>query len=146
MIIKKLTVEHAEAINRVDISSFTKPWSIDTVKTLLNSDSACVFGAFDGEQLIGYIALEWVLDEGSLTNLAVMPEYRRQGIAEALVHELLSNASSLKLQFVTLEVRVSNLPAIGLYQKLSFQQVGKRPAYYSAPCEDALLMTRYFKD
>lgn len=143
MIISKLNSEYTEAIHNVDKTCFSRPWSTDTIGTLLQSDTACVFGAFEGDKLVGYVALEWVLDEGSLTNLAVIPDYRRKGIAEALVNELILHTESLKLQFVTLEVRVSNIPAIGLYQKLGFEQVGVRPKYYSSPCEDALLMTRY---
>lgn len=143
MKIQKLTAEHTDAVHRVLSGCFQNPWSADTVKALMNSENACCFGAFEDDTLVGYIALEWVLDEGSLTDLAVLPQYRRRGLAEALTEELIKEAQRRNLQFVTLEVRVSNTPAVNLYKKLQFQEVGKRPNYYSSPKEDALLMTRY---
>ena len=84
-----------------------------------------------------------LLDEGYITNVAVFPSCRRQGVAEALLHELLHRADEKKLAFVTLEVRASNAPAIALYEKNGFQPVGVRKNYYSAPTEDGVLMTNY---
>lgn len=143
MFVKKLSSDDVSDILRIDSECFTNPWSEDTVSSLLKNSNACVFGALEGDLLIGYVALEWVLDEGSLTNLAVLPEFRRNGVAESLLQELLAFAESNNLQFVTLEVRASNIPAMSLYRKLGFKEVGKRPRYYSSPVEDALLMTKY---
>lgn len=84
-----------------------------------------------------------VLDEGYLSNIAVSPEHRRQGIAEALLKALLVRASARKLSFVTLEVRAGNIPAQTLYRKLGFTEVGVRRGYYEHPKEDAVLMTLY---
>lgn len=143
MTIVKLSAENIKDVCRVEESCFASPWSEATVEALLNSQSVCVFGCFEENTLAGYIALEWVLDEGSLTNLAVSPQYRRRGIAEKLTEALLEKAKELTLSFVTLEVRVSNTPASNLYRKTGFEEIGVRKGYYSNPREDALLMTKY---
>lgn len=94
----------------------------------------------EGEAL-GYLGMEYVLDEGGITNVAVFPVHRRQGIADALLNELLRRAKGLGLATVTLEVRETNAPAIALYQKHDFVPVGRRKNYYTSPTEDAILMT-----
>lgn len=142
MKIKVLTTEYAQDVYLVLSSSFSNPWSADTVKSLLESDTAVCFGAFEEDTLVGYAALEWVLDEGSLTDIAVLPAKRKKGVASLLMEALVDEAQKRNLQFVTLEVRQSNTPAISLYRKFGFEEVGKRPKYYKDPSEDALLMTR----
>ena len=79
--------------------------------------------------------------EGYVTNVAVLPEYRRQGIAQKLILKELEN----EMNFITLEVRKSNAPAINLYQKMGFENVGIRPRFYTAPDEDAVIMTKNIK-
>ena len=86
-----------------------------------------------------------VLDEGYISNVAVSPAARRQGIGRALVKELLNRAAEKKLSFVTLEVREHNEDAIRLYSSEGFLPVGTRTDYYDRPRENALLMTRFFK-
>lgn len=137
-----LTTEHSNSIYHILNNSFSSPWSIDTINTLFMSDNAVCLGVFEGGILAGYAALEWVLDEGSLSDIAVLPEQRQKGIANVLMEALLSEAQARDIQFVTLEVRESNTPAINLYKKFGFRTVGKRPRYYKAPVEDALLMTK----
>ena len=89
----------------------------------------------------GYVGCQTVLDEGYITNVAVSPDFRRQGIARALIAELTAKAGENKLAFVTLEVRESNAPAIALYTGAGFTPVGKRKNFYSNPTENAVLMT-----
>lgn len=89
----------------------------------------------------GYVGCQTVLDEGYITNVAVSPDFRRQGIARALIAELTAKAGENKLAFVTLEVRESNAPAIALYTGAGFVPVGKRKNFYSNPAENAVLMT-----
>ena len=89
--------------------------------------------------------MSYVLDEGYISNVAVSAEYRRQGIADALINKLCERAEELDLSFVTLEVRKSNDPAIALYSKYGFVPVGERKNYYEQPRENALLMTKYMK-
>ena len=139
-----LKTEHSSAIHNILSRSFSSPWSVDTINTLMLSDNAVCFGVFDGDTLAGYLALEWVLDEGSLSDIAVLPEYRRRGIANILMESLMVEAQKRNLQFVTLEVREGNTTAITLYKKFGFETVGKRPRYYKDPVEDAILMTKIF--
>lgn len=108
--------------------------------SLLNGRS-CFLAAKDGGTLLGYLGMEYILDEGNITNVAVFPQYRRQGIARALIKALLEEARRLSLTTVTLEVRVSNEAAIALYAGMGFLPVGRRCLYYNDPTEDALLMT-----
>ncbi len=142
MNIEKLTVNNTQAVQKLLSECFSTPWSCENISSLLSSEYGECFGVFDEDELVGYIALEWVLDEGSLTDLAVSPTYRRQGLASLLMDRLIESAQSKNLSFITLEVRASNLPAIKLYQKYGFLEAGRRPDYYRNPTEDALLMTK----
>ena len=87
----------------------------------------------------------YVLDEGYVSNVAVDPDCRRMGIADALICEIVSRAKALELSFVTLEVRESNAPARRLYEKHGFENVGLRKNYYDFPKENAILMTLLLK-
>ena len=93
--------------------------------------------------VLGYAELSVILDEGCLEKIAVDPKYRRQGVAEELLGAFLRFGRA-NLAFITLEVRESNAPAIALYEKLGFQQVGRRKNYYAEVHEDAILMTVEF--
>ena len=88
--------------------------------------------------------LRWA-DEGYITNVAVFPEYRRQGIAAQILQVFLQFAAANHLAFLTLEVRPSNAAAIALYQGFGFEEVGRRKNYYDLPKEDALILTKYFE-
>ena len=81
--------------------------------------------------------------EGSITNIAVHPDYRHQGIASSVLEKLVSHSCDNKLEFITLEVRESNINAIKLYEKFGFEEVGRRKNYYSNNHETAILMTKY---
>jgi ribosomal-protein-alanine N-acetyltransferase len=83
-----------------------------------------------------------VLDEGNITNIAVEKSYRRKNGGRMLVQAIVNEANARKLSFLTLEVRLSNLPAIKLYESCGFARVGLRKNYYEHPREDALLMTK----
>ena len=101
----------------------------------------CVFVLYEEDGIVkGYAGLQIVLDEGYITNVAVGPFFRRQGIASALMEELLKKLDTLS--FISLEVRESNLAAINLYTSLGFKEEGKRKNFYDAPKEDALIMTK----
>ena len=93
------------------------------------------------EKVVGYMGLQVFCGEGYVTNVAVLPEYRRQGIAKMLIEKQLQNDMS----FITLEVRESNLPAIKLYEFCGFENVGIRPKFYTDPTENAIIMTKYLR-
>ena len=131
------------AIAALERQCFSDPWSVEMLRPELPDDSHDFLLAVEGNTLIGYVGLMTVLDEGYLSNIAVTPERRRQGIAETLLKALLVRARARKLSFVTLEVRAGNTPAQTLYRKLGFTEVGVRRGYYEHPKEDAVLMTLY---
>ncbi len=101
------------------------------------------WGAWDGDQLIGFLIGEWVLDEATLINIAVMPDYQGQGVGKRLLGQFLSWAEEQFCRQVLLEVRVSNKGAIGLYQSFGFERIGVRKGYYPAVDgrEDAWVMS-----
>ena len=131
------------AIAALERQCFSDPWSVEMLRPELPDDSHEFLLAVEGEELLGYVGLMTVLDEGYLSNIAVSPEHRRQGIAETLLKALLVRARARKLSFVTLEVRAGNTPAQTLYRKLGFTEVGVRRGYYEHPREDAVLMTLF---
>lgn len=94
--------------------------------------------------ILGYAGLLVVLDEGYITNVAVRPEYRRQGIAGELLGVFRRFAEGNRMAFLTLEVRDSNASARALYAKHGFSEVGVRKNYYDHPKEDAVIMTLEF--
>ena len=99
--------------------------------------------AVDGEKIAGYVGSQTVLGWSDMMNLAVAPEYRRNGIGQTLVMELIRHLQEdQKATCLTLEVRASNMPAIELYSKLGFQEVGRRPGYYFKPKEDAIILRK----
>ena len=99
----------------------------------------------DNDKVAGYAGLQAVLDEGYITNVAVRPDCRKQGVAGKLLQVFLDFAQANHLAFLTLEVRPSNTAAVALYEKHGFQEAGRRKNYYEAPQEDALLLTKEFR-
>ena len=137
--------EHIDGILAIERECFAVPWTREGLCAYLPDDMHyMVICTDDKGEPIGYIGLMYVLDEGYISNVAVDPEYRRMGIADALITELINRANSLELSFVTLEVREGNEPAKALYNKHGFSKVGVRKNYYSFPTENAILMTKFF--
>lgn len=137
--------KHIAQIEELEKQCFSVPWTAQQLKTQLSGNMHVFIAAVNGEEVLGYMGMMYVLDEGYISNVAVSPEYRHRGIADALISELISRAQELELSFVTLEVRVSNAPAIALYKKHGFSEVGRRKNYYNFPTEDAILMTTFLK-
>ena len=137
---------HLPELETLEKRCFSLPWTEEMLMGQLPDDSH-EFLAAESETggLLGYVGMMTVLDEGYISNVAVAPEQRRQGIADALITELLERAALRALSFVTLEVREHNEPAIALYAKHGFAPVGQRKNYYEAPVENAILMTKFLK-
>ncbi len=137
---------HLEALEQLEMSCFSMPWTREMLLGQMPDDSHEFLAAEDESgELLGYVGMMTVLDEGYISNVAVAPEQRRRGIADALIRTLLDRAEMRELSFVTLEVREHNKPAIALYRKHGFVPVGLRKNYYEAPTENAILMTKYLK-
>ena len=134
---------HLAALAEIERACFHAPWSENMLREELGKGIFLV--AEQDGRTAGYVGCQTVLDEGYITNVAVSPGFRRQGIARALITELTAKAGENKLAFVTLEVRESNLAARRLYEKNGFEIVGKRKNYYEKPAEDAILMSKFFQ-
>ncbi len=107
---------------------------------MLSRRRECFLVAEEGGVLVGYVFMSTVLDEGSIDSIAVAPAHRRKGTADALVNAAVSGGRARALRFITLEVRAGNGPAVALYEKHGFSQVGRRKNYYEKPREDAVIM------
>lgn len=139
--------EHLDDILLMEQQCFSVPWTHEQLMAQL-SDFMHIFLAAEDEngRAVGYAGLMYVLDEGYISNVAVSPDRRREGIADVLLTELYARAKAKKLSFLTLEVRESNIPAQSLYKKHGYTEVGRRKAYYSRPKEDAVLMTCFLSE
>lgn len=143
MTIVPMAERHLAALAEIEKACFHAPWSESMLREELGKGIFLV-AERDG-QAVGYVGCQTVLDEGYITNVAVSPDCRRQGVGRALIGTLVSHAGAQGLAFVTLEARTSNMPAIALYENAGFQKVGVRKNFYTAPVEDALLMTFFLK-
>ena len=142
MIIRETKPEDVSAIAELEKQCFSAPWSENMILSSLESRLSCWLVAEINGTIAGYVGSESVLDSADMMNIAVAPEFRRQGVGEALVNGLISRLQSKSVAFLLLEVRVSNKSAIAMYEKLGFLQVGLRPRYYCNPREDALIMRK----
>ena len=133
---------HVAAIAQLEKICFNDPWSEKSIATELSSKLSCWLVAVEDDALVGYVGSQSVLGESDMMNIAVHPEYRRKGIAEALVTALVAELTARGNHSLMLEVRPSNTPAVTLYEKLGFFQVGRRPNYYRNPKEDALILRK----
>ena len=142
MKIVKMNSSHVPQIARLEEICFSEPWSEKSIASELENPLALWLVALDGETVAGYIGSQTVMDETDMMNVAVHPEYRRQGIGEALVMALIRQLQQTGSRNLSLEVRTSNVSARNLYEKLGFIQVGKRPRYYRNPREDAYILRK----
>ncbi len=144
--IADVRLEHIDEIEALEKLCFSLPWSRQALISQMPDDMHIFIAAVgDDGRVLGYVGMMYVLDEGYISNVAVSPEHRRLGIADSLINSLVDRANEKDLSFVTLEVRKSNAPAIELYRKNGFSEVGLRKNYYTKPTEDAILMTRFLK-
>jgi ribosomal-protein-alanine N-acetyltransferase len=137
---------HIQKLTEIDRVCFEQPWTFDGLKAELFSETACYFVAEKDGQAVGCAGMQSVCGECYIDKVSVHPYFRRRGIAQALVQHLIQSALKTDSEFITLEVRKFNEPAISLYKKLGFEPVGLRKNFYTNPLEDAILMTRYFKN
>lgn len=133
---------HVAQVAALEKQCFSEPWSENSVASELSNPLSAWLVAMDGDALAGYVGSQSVMGESDMMNIAVDAHYRRQGIAQALVEALVAQLKEKGNHSLTLEVRISNQPAIALYEKLGFEQVGKRPNYYRNPKEDALILRK----
>ena len=133
---------HVAAIAQMEKLCFSDPWSENSISYELTNRLSYWLVAMEGDTLVGYVGSQSVLGESDMMNIAVHPDHRRKGVAQALVNALVDGLAEQGNHCLTLEVRASNDPAIALYEKLGFCQVGRRPNYYRNPKEDALILRK----
>ena len=142
MRIAHMTAENVPQVAALEKVCFSDPWSEKSVASELENPLSRWLVALDGEMVAGYVGSQTVLDETDMMNVAVHPDFRRQGVARALILALTEELKNRGSRCLTLEVRASNDPARALYESLGFVLVGIRRNYYHNPKEDALILRK----
>lgn len=139
--IRQAKLYDVPAMARIERDSFGSPWSAEEItKDVTAGGNVYVAVAESGDEKAGYGEIRTVAGEAQIYNIAIAPEFRKNGIGEALLRHMITWAEESGCGLVTLEVRSSNDAAMGLYKKLGFREVGRRKGYYSKGGEDAVLM------
>ena len=130
------------AVAALETICFSDPWSENSVSSELKNKLSLWLVAEENGTVAGYIGSQTCGEESDVMNVAVHPDFRRRGIAEALVNALVAELKAIGSHCLTLEVRASNVPAIALYEKMGFSEIGRRKNYYRNPREDALILRK----
>lgn len=140
MIIRTMQEGDVAAVAALEAQIFPMPWSAAGFADTLPREDVIFLVAYEQDKLLGYVGIYCTLDEGEITNVAVAPAARRRGIARALLTELKQRLTNRNVDRIVLEVRVSNEPAIRLYEQMGFAVLGTRKNFYEKPTEDAYIM------
>lgn len=141
ILVREMEEKDVDGVLRIEELSFTTPWSKEAfvLEITTNKLAKYVIVERDGH-IVGYGGVWLIIDEGHITNIAVEPQYRGQGIGNFLVEKLIDICKERGITSLTLEVRKSNIVAQSLYKKYGFKECGIRPGYYSDTKEDAIIM------
>ena len=142
MEIRQMAQCHVVQVAELEKICFADPWSEKSIASELENPLSYWLVALEGDTVAGYVGSQTVLGETDMMNVAVRREFRRQGVAEALIKALIEELKKRESHCLTLEVRDSNAPARALYEKLGFLEVGRRKNYYRNPREDALILRK----
>jgi ribosomal-protein-alanine N-acetyltransferase len=143
VVLRRLEQGHLDAVEEIERASYPTPWSRTMFAAELRKPGSLALGAFLGDDtIVGYAFVSRYVDAWHVMNVAVTPAYRRRGIATALLERLLEVTAGDPRRGHTLEVRVSNVGAIRLYEQLGFHSRGIRRGYYTDNREDAVIMWR----
>ncbi len=140
ILIRRMEEEDVPSVAAIEKTSFSLPWSETSFLNEIHKQRAISKVAVLDDTVVGYICAESVMDEGHILNLGIHPQYRKKGIATALVENILEDLKLRACSFLYLEVRASNFAAKRLYKSFGFTIVGTRKNYYVAPNEDAVIM------
>ena len=143
--ISKMQACHLDALSEIEKACFSRAWSKEALESEIDNEHALFLVAENEAEVLGYVGCIFVLGEGSITNVAVSPKFRRLGIGDALISALIENAKNISAEALFLEVRKSNIPAQNLYTKHGFENCGLRKNFYREPCEDAYIMRLLLK-
>ena len=142
MTVERMNATHVPQIAQLEKLCFSDPWSEQSIASELENRLSDWFVALEDGQVVGYVGSQTVIDGSDMMNIAVHPDHRRKGIAQTLVEALETCLRNRGSKMLLLEVRDSNAPAITLYEKLGFLQVGLRKNYYRNPKEDARILRK----
>lgn len=142
MRIREMELDDLAQVMPIEEENFSTPWTETGFFTFLIREDALFLVAEEEGEILGYLGILTVLDEGDITNVSVKKSARRRGVGSALVKELIQRMEKRGVTAIHLEVRRSNEPAIRLYEQQGFVRDGLRKGYYESPAEDAVLMTR----
>ncbi|MBQ3007622.1 MAG: ribosomal protein S18-alanine N-acetyltransferase [Clostridia bacterium] len=143
IILKRMSEEHITQIAEIEKECFSDPWSEAVIKEELENENSYFLVAVE-ETVVGYIGVQEICGEAYITNVAVTAKSRKSGIGRMLLRAACNGAESRNCEFITLEVRESNYPAISLYESEGFERAGIRKNFYSDPKENGIIYTKYF--
>lgn len=138
--IKPLTEEYVDQVCVLEEEAFSMPWHKESFLEMIANENACYLVALVGEEVVASCGLRHIVGEGEITNVVTKNTMRGKGIGRQILLRLLEEGAKLGAEAFTLEVRVSNTPAIHLYESLGFVSEGVRKNFYEEPTEDALIM------
>lgn len=144
MHIRKMSAGDIPQVAKLEQEAFAEPWSENALSDSMMLPNYTFLVAEENENILGYLGMYTVADEGNITNVAVFEEARRKGAAKALLAELLRMGREANLYGITLEVREGNMPALYLYEGIGFVRAGVRKNFYSHPQENAVIMWYYY--
>jgi len=143
VILRRMTYDDLPTVIAIEQLSFSNPWQESTFRGEIQNrpfSYPYVIVQDVTKRVMGYIIFWQIKDEVQINNLAVLPDYKRIGVGETALRQVIEEVAARGVTFVSLEVRTSNLPAVSLYRKLGFRTLGVRKNYYSNPVEDAYVM------
>ena len=135
---------HLDTLVRLEQVCFSEPWTRAGLAEEIGNPAAVFAAAECGGETVGYAGMHCVCGECYVDNVAVFPEFRRKGVASALLSYLIDRARERDGVFLSLEVRESNFPARETYASFGFREEGRRKNFYRGPTEDALILTLRF--
>ncbi len=139
VIYRRMTPEDVPVISRLEEETFSMPWSAPSFLEMISKEDARYYVAEKDGKILGGCGVLMIAGEGNITNVVIAPEARNQGIGTAMLRHLMAEGNREGLTAYTLEVRVSNVAAIHVYEKLGFESAGIRPGFYEKPVEDAII-------
>ncbi len=144
MLVRPMTKEDIPQVSAIENETFSLPWKPHDFLSMIQNDDNIYLVAETNEQIVGYCGFIGIMNQGHISNVAVVKEYHHKGIAYGMLIELINMGRQRDIDAFTLEVRIGNEKAINLYKKLGFRNSGIRPNFYAYPREDALIMWLHF--
>lgn len=139
--IRPMTLEDIQAIYDLEVKCFKVPWTKEAFKNEVEKNKLAHYYVLSVDnKVIGYGGVWHIMDEGHITNIAIDPSYRNKGYGKFLMKRIMEESRKIGIDYMTLEVRVTNTSAIKLYEALGFKTSGIRPNYYTDNQEDAKIM------